>query len=155
MYPEKNLYWLEKRHRTSPDKYDVVSVYYMLEYILFQAPTLSHVIDTRINNSIFFQKKAFEMLQGASDILYTSPSTWTEAQQQTAPINEGQDNQENTYTMGQTHDLDFIFEIAEAPFINNNSSAPATDENEEDQSLTELEICNVWQSASKLHLEPP
>ena len=95
------------------------------------------------------------MLQGASDILYTSPSTWTEAQQQTAPINEGQDNQENTYTMGQTHDLDFIFEIAEAPFMNNNSSVPATDENEEDQSLTELEICNVWQSASKLHLEPP
>ena len=100
MYPEKNLYWLEKRHRTSPDKYDVVSVYYMLEYILFQAPTLSHVIDTRINNSIFFQKKAFEMLQGASDILYTSPSTWTEVQEQVVPIDDAHHNQENTYTMG-------------------------------------------------------
>lgn len=75
-YPEKSLFWIEKQYRTSPTEYQVVSVYYVLNFAIFQAPTLSHIVDTRINNSIFFQKKAFEIIQSASDILYTRPSTW-------------------------------------------------------------------------------
>lgn len=62
LYPEKNLFWIEKRNRTSPRDFTVISVYYMLNFTIFQAPTLSHIVDTRINNSIFFQKKAFEMI---------------------------------------------------------------------------------------------
>ena len=67
-FPEKNLFWIEKRLRKSPKDYDVISVYYVLNFVIFQAPTLSHIVDTRINNSIFFQKKAFELIQGSSDM---------------------------------------------------------------------------------------
>ncbi len=83
-FPEKSLFWIEKRIRTNVRDFDVVSVYYVLNFVIFQAPTLSHIVDTRINNSIFFQKKAFEIIQSASDILYTRPSTFKEG----ADINE-------------------------------------------------------------------
>ena len=80
-FPDKNLFWIEKRHRPQPNAdYDVISVYYMLNFEIFQAPTLSHLVDTRINNAIFFQKKAFEMMQSASEVLYTKQSSWAENQ---------------------------------------------------------------------------
>ena len=104
-FPDRNLFWIQKRHRTSPTKHDVVSVYYALNFVIFQAPTLSHIVDTRINNSIFFQKKAFEVIQSASDILYTSKNN---------PANSHQD-EITVATASETHELDFIFEAAEAP----------------------------------------
>ena len=64
---------------------------------------MSHIVDTRINNSIFFQKKAFEVIQNASDILYSSKSE--DAAEADATVNI------------QTNELDFIFEIAEVPIV--------------------------------------
>ena len=78
----------------------------MLNFVIFQAPTLSHLVDTRINNAIFFQKKAFEMMQSASEVLYTRQSTWAEGE--VKPENEG-------CNVAQTNELDFIFELAEKP----------------------------------------
>ena len=60
--------------------YDVVSVYYVLaqgmDFVIFQAPTLPHIVNTRINNAIFYTKKAFEIIQQGSDILYSKPTSW-------------------------------------------------------------------------------
>jgi len=64
-------------------------VYYVINFVIFQAPTLSHIVDTRINNSIFFQKKAFEIIQGASDILYARQSTWVNDSAEQEAIEEG------------------------------------------------------------------
>ena len=64
---DKKLGWIEKRKRHGPGKqYDVVSVYYVLaqgmDFVVFQAPTLPHIVNTRINNAIFYTKKAFEII---------------------------------------------------------------------------------------------
>ena len=79
--PEKKLGWIEKRKRHAPGTvYDVVSVYYVLaqgmDFVIFQAPTLPHIVNTRINNAIFYTKKAFEIIQQGSDILYSKPTSW-------------------------------------------------------------------------------
>ena len=83
--PIKKLGWIEKRKRHAPGNiinksYDVVSVYYVLamgyDWHIFQAPTLPHIVNTRINNAIFYSKKAFEMIQAGSDILYSKPTSW-------------------------------------------------------------------------------
>ena len=82
---ERKLGWIEKRKRHSPGNnagkhYDVVSVYYVLaidmNFVIFQAPTLPHIVNTRINNAIFYSKKAFEIIQAGSDILYSKPTSW-------------------------------------------------------------------------------
>ena len=85
-FPDKKLGWIEKRKRHGPGKpegkttYDVVSVYYImaqdLNFVIFQAPTLPHIVTTRINNAIFYSKKAFEIIQSGSDILYSKPTSW-------------------------------------------------------------------------------
>ena len=33
--PDKNLFWIEKRLRRSPTDYDVISVYYVLNFVIF------------------------------------------------------------------------------------------------------------------------
>ena len=137
--PEHNLFWIQKRYRISANKYDVVSVYYVLNFVIFQAPTLSHIVDTRINNSIFFQKKAFEVIQNASDILYSSKSEDATEADATVDI--------------QTNELDFIFEIAEAPIVKaQQKNQDKVMDVEEDASgeLTERDIQNVWHQAAKL-----
>ena len=93
---DKCLFWIEKRLRKSPDLYQVVSVYYVLDFVIYQAPTLSQIIDTRINNAIFYSKKAFEIVQQGSEILYSKPTTW---KSQNEVSNE-------------TRDLNYIFEDA-------------------------------------------
>lgn len=35
LYPDKNLFWIEKRNRTSPRDYIVISVYYMVNFTIF------------------------------------------------------------------------------------------------------------------------
>ena len=61
--PEKQVFWIEKRNRISELNYEVVSAYYVVDYIIYQAPTLAGIIDTKLNNAIFYTKKAFEILQ--------------------------------------------------------------------------------------------
>ena len=69
-FPERKLGWIEKRKRHAPGdgakSFDVVSVYYVLaidmNFVIFQAPTLPHIVNTRINNAIFYSKKAFEII---------------------------------------------------------------------------------------------
>lgn len=175
-YPEKSLFWIEKQYRTSPQDYQVVSVYYVLNFAIFQAPTLSHIVDTRINNSIFFQKKAFEIIQSASDILYTRPTTWQEEDQKTNALEQAQNTARQSqlkqlrgsqtseptaeYITSQTNELDFIFELAEAP-MNTPSAVLAEKENEalaemnDDLAphLSERDIQSIWHAASKLHQE--
>ena len=55
-FPGENLFWIEKRVRSGPEEsaYETVSVYYVLNFVIFQAPTLAHIVDTRINNAIFY-----------------------------------------------------------------------------------------------------
>ena len=94
--------------------------------MIFQAPTLSHIVDTRINNSIFFQKKAFEVIQSASDILYPTKVIAAEQDRNAAGeagFGEPQDDEKNNNSAAigacasETHELDFIFEAAEAPLL--------------------------------------
>ena len=75
-FMDRNLFWIEKRLRSSPSEFKVISVYYVLDFVIYQAPTLASIINTRINNSIFFTKKAFEIVEKSSEILYSKPSSW-------------------------------------------------------------------------------
>ena len=102
--PEKKLGWIEKRKRHGPgNNYDVVSVYYVLaqgmDFVVFQAPTLPHIVTTRINNAIFYTKKAFEIIQEGSDILYSKPTSWKSTNSTSKEQN--------------TRDFDNIFEAAQ------------------------------------------
>jgi len=58
---ERNLFFIEKRVRKSPSESQTVSVYYVLDFVIYQAPTLASIINTRVNNAIFFVKKAAEI----------------------------------------------------------------------------------------------
>ena len=96
-YMDRNLFFIEKRLRKSPNESYPVSIYYVLDFVIYQAPTLASIINTRVNNSIFFVRKAFEIVQMNSEILYSKPSSWKS-------VNAKSD---------ESRDLDFIFEDAQ------------------------------------------
>lgn len=56
------MFWIEKRNRVSDAQVEVVSVYYFSDFVIYQAPTLAGMIDTKLNNAIFYTKKAYEIL---------------------------------------------------------------------------------------------
>lgn len=60
--PDKSMFWIEKRNRISDNLFEVVSVYYFSDFVIYQAPTLAGMIDTKLNNAIFYTKQAFEIL---------------------------------------------------------------------------------------------
>jgi hypothetical protein len=47
-----------------------------LDFVIYQAPTLASIINTRVNNTVFFVKKAAEIAAQNSEILYSKPTTW-------------------------------------------------------------------------------
>ena len=96
-YMDRGLFFIEKRVRKSPTESQTVSVYYVLDFVIYQAPTLASVINTRVNNAIFFTKKAYEIAAANSEILYSKPYTW-------ASLNAKSE---------ESSDIDFIFEDAQ------------------------------------------
>jgi len=51
---------IEKRFRSSPVDTTTISVYYILNGVIFQAPTLKKIIDAKTQNAAFLLAKAFE-----------------------------------------------------------------------------------------------
>ena len=101
--PIQKLGRIEKRNRYGPEnKYDIVSVYYVLAieftFFIYQAPTLPSIVNTKINNAVFYSKKAFEIVQAGSDILYSKPTSWKSTN--------------STVKDQNTRDFDNIFEVA-------------------------------------------
>ncbi len=59
---DKELFWIEKRLRLSETKIEIVSAYYVVNFCIYQAPTLASIVDAKLNNAIFHTKKAYEIL---------------------------------------------------------------------------------------------
>ncbi len=64
---EKGIFQIEKRVRKNGDSKDapqfqIVSVYYVIDFCIYQASTLSSILLTRLNSSIFYAKKAYEII---------------------------------------------------------------------------------------------
>ena len=45
---EQNLYIIDKRYRSSPIEATTISVFYILNGVIFQAPTLKKIIDSKV-----------------------------------------------------------------------------------------------------------
>ena len=119
-----------------------------LNFVIFQAPTLPHIVTTRINNAIFYSKKAFEIIQSGSDILYSKPTSWKSTN--------------STANEQSTRDFDNIFEAAQDQLnkVHDTSGAkkkPVDIADEvrghqasigESTQFSEVEIQKLWENAA-------
>jgi hypothetical protein len=51
---EKCTFWIEKRVRRTPGSYQTVSLYYVVDFAIYQASTLAATLTNRLNNAIFY-----------------------------------------------------------------------------------------------------
>ena len=58
-----SLFVIRKQKRTSSTSVSLLSIYYIIEGTIYQAPNLQSVLSSRIQTSIYFCQKALEEAQ--------------------------------------------------------------------------------------------
>lgn len=81
---EPILYVVRKQHRHSPQQTTPIADYYILAGVVYQAPDLSSVINSRLLNTLFNLETAFEEAQSYSRY-HPSKGYWWEFKDQEEP----------------------------------------------------------------------
>ncbi len=75
---QQNLFVIEKRYRFSNKPQDVklISVYYIINNAIFQAPTLARIVNAKMANTLYWISQAEKELSAGASRLYSHPYCW-------------------------------------------------------------------------------